>query len=159
MRRMDAEDKRGPGLRFPPPLLLLAVVAAAWCIDSLQPLPIRDGEHSWLGGAIVIGAALTVALVALLQFFSAKTHVEPWQPTTAIIQNGIYRYSRNPIYLAFCVSAVGMGLLLNSWWIVASAAPLLLLLQSLVIKREETYLELKFGDHYLDYKRRVRRWI
>ncbi len=159
MSGMTAEDKRGPGLRFPPPLLLVAAVAVAWLIDLQQPLPIVDGGKLWLVGGIVILLALVIAVTALLQFFTHKTHIEPWHPTTTIIEQGLYRFSRNPIYLAFCITAVGIGLLLNSWWVVASAAPLKSLLQRLVIRREETYLEKKFGEGYLDYKRRVRRWI
>ncbi len=159
MAGMTAEDKRGPGLKFPPPLLAVLMAAAAWLIDSQQPLPITSGGGLWLGGGIVIGLALTIALLALVQFLAHKTHVEPWHPTTAIIQNGLYRFSRNPIYLAFCIATVGVGLLLNSWWIVASSLPLKSLLQRLVIQREEAYLERKFGQDYLEYKRRVRRWI
>ena len=159
MPGMTAEDKRGPGLKFPPPLLAAALIATAWLIDLQRPLPITSGGGLWLGGSFVIGLALVIALLALVQFFAHKTHVEPWHPTTTIIQKGLYRFSRNPIYLAFCIATVGVGLVLNSWWIVASSLPLKSLLQRLVIQREETYLEKKFGKDYLQYKRRVRRWI
>ena len=156
---MTAEDKRGPGLKFPPPLLVLATIGGAWLIDGFRPLPIVDGEALWLGGAVIIALALLIALVALVHFFVAKTHIEPWHPTTVIIRNGIYRFSRNPIYLAFCIATVGAGLVLNSWWVVASVTLLKPLLEQLVISREEIYLEKKFGDQYLEYKRRVRRWL
>lgn len=159
MRGMTAEDKRGPGLRFPPPLLALALIAAAWLLDRQQPLPISSGGGLWLGGGIIIVLALAIALLALVQFFAHETHVEPWHPTTTVIQKGLYRFSRNPIYLAFCIATVGIGLVLNSWWIVVSSLPLKALLQRLVIQREESYLERKFGEDYLQYKRRVRRWI
>jgi len=140
-------------------LLVLAIIGCAWLIDAIRPLPIVDGEALWLGGAAIVVIALSIALIALVQFFAAKTHVEPWHPTTVIIRNGVYRFSRNPIYLAFCIATVGVGLLLNSWWIVVSVTILKPLLEHLVISREEIYLEKKFGDAYLEYKRQVRRWL
>jgi protein-S-isoprenylcysteine O-methyltransferase Ste14 len=156
---MTAEDKRGPGLKFPPLLLVLAVIGSAWLADQLRPLPIIEGAPLWMPGAVVIAFALLIMLIALLHFFEAKTHIEPWHPTTAIIRKGVYRFSRNPIYLAFCIATVGAGLVLNSWWVIASVAVLKPLLEHLVISREEIYLEKKFGDQYLDYKRQVRRWL
>ncbi|MDH3218474.1 MAG: isoprenylcysteine carboxylmethyltransferase family protein [Gammaproteobacteria bacterium] len=156
---MTAEDKNGPGLKFPPPLLVLAAVGVAALVDWISPLPISERGAPWVGGAVVIALALLIAVVALAHFIGAKTHVEPWHPTTTVIQSGIYRFSRNPIYLAFCIATVGAGLILNSWWVVASAALLKFLLQVLVIRREEAYLEAKFGASYLQYKRRVRRWL
>ena len=156
---MTAEDNRGPGLKFPPPLLALAAIGVAWLVDQLRPLPIVDGEAAWLGGAAVIGIAVLIALIALAHFIEAKTKVEPWHPTTRIIQTGLYRYSRNPIYLSFCIATVGAGLMLNSWWVIASVAVLKSLLERFVISREEAYLERKFGEPYLEYKQRVRRWL
>jgi len=156
---MIAEDERGPGLKFPPPLLVLAVICLACLIDWFVPLPIIGGETRWISGAALTAIALLLAVLALFHFFEAETHVEPWHPTTTIIQKGVYRHSRNPIYLAFCIATGGVGLLLNSWWIIGSILPLVYLLQRLVIRREESYLEKKFGQHYLDYKNKVRRWL
>lgn len=159
MSAMEAEDKRGPGIRFPPPLLALAVIGGAWLIDRYAPLPITADASLQALGIALIALALLVALIALVQFSRSRTKVEPWHPTTTIIQHGLYRYSRNPIYLAFCVATLGAGLVFDSWWVLASAAPLMVLLQQLVIRREEAYLARKFGADYLDYQRRVRRWL
>ncbi len=156
---MNAEDKRGPGLKFPPPLLVLAVIGIAWLADLARPLPLVDGDALWLTGVAIIAVAVSIALAALAHFIMAKTKVEPWHPTTTVIQKGLFRYSRNPIYLSFCVATVGAGLVLNSWWIVVSVAVLKPLLERFVISREEAYLEKKFGEHYLDYKKQVRRWL
>lgn len=156
---MTVADKNGPGLKFPPPLLAFAAIGGAWLIDAIKPLPIVEGEALSLGGGLIIAIALMIALVALLQFIQAKTKIEPWHPTSAIIRKGVYRFSRNPIYLAFCIATVGAGLVLNSWWVIASVAIVKSSLEHLVISREEIYLEKKFGDIYLDYKRRVRRWL
>jgi protein-S-isoprenylcysteine O-methyltransferase Ste14 len=155
----EIEDRRGPGLKFPPPLLVLAIVGCAYLIDWIVPLPIVNGDLLWLTGAAIIVGALVLAGITLLHFLEAKTHVEPWQPTTTVIQKGIFRFSRNPIYLAFCIATLGCGLLLDSWWVLLSSLLTVCLLQCLVIRREERYLENKFGEEYLAYKRRVRRWL
>lgn len=156
---MTVEDKRGPGLKFPPPFLVIIAIGCAWLAELARPLPITDSEALWSVGVVIMAFALLITLIALLHFFEARTHVEPWHPTTTIIRKGVYRFSRNPIYLAFCIATVGAGMVLNSWWVVASVTVLKSLLEHLVISREETYLEEKFGDDYLAYKRRVRRWI
>lgn len=155
----EIEDKRGPGLKFPPPLLVAAVIGGAWLLNEAYRLPIMDGDNHWRSGTAVIALALLLALTALAQFIRAKTHVEPWQPTTTVIRHGVFRYSRNPIYLAFCIALPGAALVMNSWWVVLALPLQVYLLQVLVIRREETYLEDKFGEAYLAYKRRVRRWL
>jgi len=156
---MTLEDKRGPGVRIPPPLLAVAAIAGAWGIDRLVPLPIAADERLWWPGIAVVALAFLLALVALAQFRIARTHVEPWRPTSVIIRSGMFRYSRNPIYLAFCIAALGAGLMIGSWWGVAAAPLLGWLLRRFAIRREEAYLEAKFGEPYLEYKRAVRRWI
>ena len=153
------EDKRGPGLKFPPPLLVLVLIGAGYLADSWLPLPITQSIDLRLIGLLLVIASLLLALLALFYFLRAKTQVEPWQPTTVILQSGIFAYSRNPIYLAFCIATLGSGLMLNSWWIIGITPVLVYLLQRLVINREESYLEQKFGEDYLSYKRRVRRWL
>lgn len=122
-------------------------------------MPIVEGASLWTIGAAVVALALAIMLIALFHFFEAKTHVEPWHPTTTIISKGIYRFSRNPIYLGFCIATIGAGLILNSWWGIANVVLLKSLLERLVIEREEIYLEKKFGDRYLEYKTRMRRWL
>jgi protein-S-isoprenylcysteine O-methyltransferase Ste14 len=153
------EDKRGPGLKFPPPLLPLISIGSAYLADTYLPLPINEHPTLWLTGLVVALAAVCLAVIVLLQFRRAKTHVEPWQPTLFIIRSGLFRYSRNPIYLCFCIATIGCGLMLNSWWVIAAVLPLVYLLQRLVIRREEAYLQQKFGDSYLAYQRHVRRWL
>lgn len=153
------DDKRGAGVRFPPPLIVLALVAGGYLLHRLLPFPVGDASWRWIVGAGSIALGLAIILTALLQFKRAQTPVEPWQPTTTIIRHGPYRYSRNPIYLAFCIATVGIGLCLNSWWIIAALLPLVYLLQRLVIRREEAYLEARFGQAYLAYRHKVRRWL
>jgi protein-S-isoprenylcysteine O-methyltransferase Ste14 len=156
---MSEEDKRGPGIKIPPPLLTIAVIGAAWAVDRALPMPVADGVWLRWSGFAVIALAFLLAVVALLHFLRAKTHVEPWRPTSVVIRHGVFRFSRNPIYLAFCIASFGAGLALNSWWGIASVPVLGYLLHCFVIRREEAYLERKFGEQYLSYRRQVRRWL
>ena len=135
------------------------MIGIAWLADRARPLPIVGGEALWLPGIAIIAIAVLIALAALAHFIEARTKVEPWHPTTTIIRKGLFRYSRNPIYLSFCIATVGAGLVLDSWWVVVSVTVLKPLLERLVISREEAYLEKKFGEHYLAYKKQVRRWL
>ena len=156
---MTDEDRRGPGVRIPPPLIALAAIGGGWAADSLLPLPIAAGDGFRSSGLAIVALAFLLALAALIQFLVAKTHVEPWRPTSTIIRGGVFRVSRNPIYLAFCVAALGAGLVINSWWGIAASPVLGLLLQRFAIRHEEAYLENKFGDEYLAYKHTTRRWL
>jgi protein-S-isoprenylcysteine O-methyltransferase Ste14 len=105
--------------------------------------------------------ALLIIGITAWSFRRVKTHIEPWKPTTTIITTGFFAISRNPIYLAFCVAGIGIGIgmILHSWWVVFSCIPAAMLVYYFVIKREEAYLERKFGEAYLQYKARVRRWL
>jgi protein-S-isoprenylcysteine O-methyltransferase Ste14 len=105
-----------------------------------------------------------VAAVALFfysagKFRAAGTPVPGNQPTTVIVRAGPYRFSRNPIYLAFSLLQLGMAAGANSLWLIATLMVAIALMATVVIPREERYLEAKFGAEYLEYKRRVRRWI
>jgi len=152
-------DRKGPAVKFPPPLITLAVILSAYGFHRLLPLSISESSKLLPTGVSIITLALVIIIVAAISFLRAKTHLEPWKPTSAIVSTGIFSWSRNPIYLGFCLSCIGIGLVLNSWWIVLSFIPLGWLLLILVIRREERYLQQKFGDEYRAYQQRVRRWL
>jgi protein-S-isoprenylcysteine O-methyltransferase Ste14 len=89
----------------------------------------------------------------------AGTNVRPDRPALAIVQDGPYRFTRNPMYLSLCVLQVSLGFLVGGWTIIACVVPLALVLHFGVILREERYLERKFGALYIQYRNGVRRWI
>jgi protein-S-isoprenylcysteine O-methyltransferase Ste14 len=109
------------------------------------------------GALILVG--LAVPLVASAQFRVAGTEVRPWKPSTALVTSGMYRYTRNPMYVGMTLIYAGLSLLANSVIALAFLPPLLVLITYAVIKREEHYLEVSFGEPYREYKQRVRRWI
>jgi protein-S-isoprenylcysteine O-methyltransferase Ste14 len=107
----------------------------------------------------VVAASLLLLGAAVRRFRAAGTPVPARKPTTAIVRTGPYRFSRNPIYLAFSMLQLGIAIWVNSWWLVATLAGAIVLIHYVVIPREERYLEARFGDEYRDYRTSVRRWL
>jgi protein-S-isoprenylcysteine O-methyltransferase Ste14 len=92
-------------------------------------------------------------------FRRAGTNVPTHKPSTAIVTDGPYRFSRNPIYIALTTLSAGIAIWVNSWWMLALLVPTFVIMNIGVVDREERYLAAKFGDEYLSYKARVRRWL
>lgn len=158
---MGEEKRDNPGVVAPPPAIYFAGLVAGLIFNYVFPATIvflpRMAEI--IIGIVFVVIAGFVIFAAFRAFSRAKTNVEPWKPTTAIVASGVYRFSRNPIYLAMILLYTGAGLLLDSLWVLLFAVPVLFLINFGVILREEKYLTAKFGGEYLDYQKRVRRWL
>jgi len=154
-----ANDRDTAGVIAPPPLIFAAFFLAGLALDALLPVtPWAGTAVRWTGGALIAASAV-VGIAVALQFRRAGTHLEPWKPTTALVTGGLYRLSRNPAYVAVAMLYAGMALALGKTWTLAMLAPALTVIQLGVIRREERYLERKFGDTYRAYCRAVRRWL
>jgi protein-S-isoprenylcysteine O-methyltransferase Ste14 len=110
-------------------------------------------------GLIVIFAALSIKLFAVREIVRVKTNLNIRKPANDIATSGPYSVSHNPLYIGMILLNIGIGCIVNSLWIFFLSAGLAAALQKGVIEPEETYLEKKFGDKYLRYKARVRRWF
>lgn len=143
----------------PPVLLILALVAGV-AADWLYPLRFVPASvpGAWVGGAI-FAIALALAIWAIVTIREAGTQVETYKPTTTIVENGPYRFTRNPIYLGMVLGLIGLAIAFDSLWLLATLVLFYLVIRYGVVAREEAYLERKFGDVYLGYKSRVRRWL
>lgn len=143
-----------------PPLLYLAGILLGLWLDPRVPLPfpIATPGCVWLGGGI---AALAVALLiwGVVTFRLAAERLDPHTPTDRILTGGPFRWSRNPLYLALTLLTAGIGIALANLWILVLLVPVVAVMVWGVIRREERYLERKFGDEYRKYQRSVRRWI
>lgn len=146
------------GLLRPPLLSLLAVLIGAG-LEQLWPLPILSAGLPVLLGAVLIAAGAAVFFASTRSFGAAGTPVPGNEPTTAIVSSGPYRFSRNPIYVAFILMQLGAAVCLNSLWVIATLLVAGALIHFVIIPREERYLEANFGAEYLAYKASVRRWI
>ncbi len=148
-----------PGTRVPPPLLPLAVILVGYCLQQLFSLELTNASGGYVAGWAIIGVGVIILVAGWVQFFRAKTNVLHNKPATNIIQNGLYRFSRNPMYVSALLLQLGIALLANNLWIILLVPVSKIVLDRYVIEREEAYLERAFGEVYLDYRRSVRRWL
>ncbi len=143
-----------------PPVLWVLLVAAGIGLDFLVPLPFMPAGFPmvWVGIGVWL-AGFALAAFAIRQFRHAGTEVQTHTPTAAIVDTGVFAFSRNPIYLGAHIGIAGVAIALDSLWILSTLVPFYLVIRYGVVAREEAYLERKFGDAYLTYKARVRRWF
>ena len=149
-------DIRG-GIR--PPLVYLGAIALGLLLHFAWPVQLVPPVASVPLGATAVLAAVALFISAVRTFRNAGTPVPGNRPTTAIVRTGPYRYSRNPIYLAFSLLQIGIAFWLNSPWLLVTLVPAVALMSLVVIPREEQYLETRFPSEYLPYKDSVRRWL
>ena len=159
---MTAEPKPPTsGVRFPPPAFYVLALAAGFLIRRQWPASIVPGHDSGVRvasvAAFVLG--LGIALWAVRVFAAAGTSPNPTRPTSALAFVGPYRFTRNPMYLGLAAASAGVAMFWNALWPLLSVPVAMALVTRFAIVREERYLASRFGQPYLDYTRKVRRWI
>ena len=142
-----------------PPLVYLGSILLGLLCHYGWPLPLVPQPVGALIGAAVVLIAVGLFIAAIRTLQRAGTPVPGNRPTTAIVRTGPYRFSRNPIYLAFSALQVGIALWVGDLWLLVTLVPALALMSFWVIPREERYLEARFPSEYLPYKSSVRRWL
>ncbi|MEN3385072.1 MAG: hypothetical protein V7608_5116 [Hyphomicrobiales bacterium] len=146
----------------PPPLIAIGVLVIGFALDRLSPIGFvgavvpRSARYA-IGSALVMFAAWPMAR-ALWRFRLAGTPAEPWRPTTALVARGIYKRTRNPMYQAFGLFILGVAFALTSDWTFLLLPFGALIVHFGVVRREERYLEAKFGDDYRRLKESVPRY-
>jgi protein-S-isoprenylcysteine O-methyltransferase Ste14 len=145
-----------------PPLIVLVTLIAAFLLDYNFPqghmartasgLRYLSSGVALLCGVILLGAAAN-------EMRKVGTNIPTWEPTLALATGGVYDRSRNPIYVAFIILMIGVGLLFNSDWLFLLLIPFVLVIHFGVIRREEKYLLARFGAPYADYMKRVPRYL
>lgn len=145
-----------------PPILLVGFVIAAFMLNTLVPLGWPAGALgdllSGLGVVLVI-LAIVIDVAAMRALHSAKTTIMPHQRSDHLVTSGIFRFSRNPIYLANVLLLAGLGLFFGNAWLLLLAPVDGFATQKLAIEREEAHLEARFSKTYRDYKKKVSRWF
>jgi protein-S-isoprenylcysteine O-methyltransferase Ste14 len=147
------------GVRVPPPLIYAALFGLGALVHLLMPFTFLPMFAARVAALLFLGCGLPLAMWSILLFRRAHTHVEPVKPTTALVEAGPYRLTRNPIYLGLLCVYIAAALWWGLGWALLLAPVVVLAVQRLVIAREERYLDQKFGDAYRRYRARVRRWI
>jgi len=155
-------SKRHADVLVRPPVLYLGGLCAGALIELVMPL-----GPGLAGGAlrpIIIGfglaaIGLTIGVRAIRQFRDAGTSVQVYEPTEALVTDGLYGWSRNPIYVGLSVLYTGLAIALTSGWTLLVLPIVIWVMNWGVIDREEAYLETEFGEAYLAYKKKVPRWL
>ena len=149
-------------VRVFPPGVPLAVILLGIGLSHLWPIhpgfELAAPARWWLGGAIIAGA-FAFGASAVVLFRRGGQSENPWKPTPHIEERGPFRVTRNPMYLQMLLICIGVAVMRWDVWILVLTPLCAWVLQKLAIEPEEAYLERKFGEAYVAYKRRVRRWL
>ena len=146
-----------PGL-LRPPIIFLGSILLGIALNWAWPLHFVSRSVR-LVGPLVAACAVVLFLLSYREFRAAGTSVRGSTRSTTIVRTGPYRFSRNPIYLAFILFVLGLSVWLNNAWLPVTLIPALAIIALVVIPREERFLESTFGDQYSSYKAQVRRWF
>ena len=156
---MTTERNDNAGVIAPPPIIFGVPLAAGLIADYVHRLPLSSERMLFWAGIVLALSGLALIAAGSLALTRAHTAVIPYHPTTAIVSSGPFRFSRNPLYLGFVLIYLGASMAANTLWPLPLLPLAIVVMQRGVIHREERYLARKFGEEYLAYQSRVRRWI
>ena len=159
MNNNESKIPDTPGVLAPPPLIYSAVLAVGLLAHTLYPVAFLPNKVARTLGWPLIGAGLVVGFLGDRAMRNAHTNVSPYRPTTKLVTEGPYRFTRNPLYLSVTLVYGGVAILASALWAALLLPIVLGVMRYGVIEREERYLERKFGEEYLRYKAQVGRWI
>ena len=148
------------GIRTIPPVVLLAALAVAFLLDWVWPTRVAMPEVlRWIVGGALIVLPFLVAPSVLAAFRRAGSDYDVRRVPRGLVTEGAFKYSRNPGYVLMIGFGAGVGLLADNPWVFLALVPAIVIIHYRVVLREEAVLEKAFGEDYLAYQRRVRRWI
>ncbi|MBS1729738.1 MAG: isoprenylcysteine carboxylmethyltransferase family protein [Bacteroidetes bacterium] len=155
------DKSKGPGIYIPPPLFYVLTFIIALQIQKKVPISdmLFHTTIMKLLGVIFILGSLFFLIRSLRQFFITKNTVVLIKPASSLQTTGVYAITRNPMYLGLGILYVGITGLIGNWWNLILFPFLMLIIQEYIIKREERYLEAAFGQEYIQYKSKTRRWL
>ena len=155
---MAAPDKPAKHPIFPP-FYFLGAVALMLALDHFLPVLVLFEPPVTYLGWLPFGLAVAVALAVNGRFKRAGTTIKPFETSHALVTDGVFAFSRNPIYLGMTVGLLGLFLALGSLSPLAVVPPFVYVIRTRFIAVEEQMLEAAFGEAYRDYRARVRRWL
>ena len=154
-----ADGQDDPGGWVPPPLTYLLTLLLGLVLDRRLHLPFLPHRVARVLGWPLVGGAMALATWFVRTMRGADTTLDVDKPVSSLVQDGPFRYSRNPGYLSLTMLYAGIAILRNALWAILLLPLLVVVTKRELIEREERYLERTFGEEYLAYKRRVRRWV
>jgi protein-S-isoprenylcysteine O-methyltransferase Ste14 len=160
---MEENRSRGPGVRIPPPLLFILPLLTGFVLQYFVPTRIVTGVDPVRTIRLVGWAEIVIAIAlfvwAVSTFKRLQTPIIPVRPARTLVEEGPFKLSRNPIYVAFTVLYLGITFVANALWPLVFLPEAVILVYLFAIKLEEAYLQREFGGAYTEYCSRVRRWI
>ena len=157
--RHDPNQLDHADVRIPPPLIYVAGFVLGLLLERAFPILALPKTPSRVAAVLCVALWATLTVWSIGLFRRAHTSFIPIRPTTALVVAGPYRFTRNPMYLGVAGLYLGLALWFGVFWALILLPAVIAVVQYYVIAREEQYLEQKFGEEYLEYKARVRRWI
>jgi len=156
---MQDRPSGGPDVIALPPLILGATIALGLILNYFWPAKVLARSLAVPLGILIVFVAVAIGLLAVREMVTASTPLDVRKRSTRIVTSGVFQQSRNPIYLGMVLLCTGIAFLVDSLWLLGLVPLFAAILQKGVIEPEEAYLERNFGEDYLRYKARVRRWI
>jgi protein-S-isoprenylcysteine O-methyltransferase Ste14 len=147
------------GVVLPPPLIYVAFFLAGMGLERYVPMPRLPAGIPRIFGAVLVLPCLVLTAWSFRRFWASGTSIVPIRPTTALVIEGPYRFTRNPMYLGLLLLYVGVACWSGLVWPLLLAPVLVWVMSVSVIGREERYLSRKFGAEYRRYQAQVRRWL
>jgi protein-S-isoprenylcysteine O-methyltransferase Ste14 len=154
-----ADDQDNPGIQVPPPLIYLLALLLGLLLDRRLHVPFLPRRVARVLGWPLVGGGMALAAWFARTMRGADTTMHINKPVSRVVQDGPFRFSRNPGYLSLTMLYAGIAVLRNALWAIVLLPLVVYVIQREVIEREEGYLERTFGEEYLNYKARVRRWV
>lgn len=145
-----------------PPIIYLAAIAIAIVLGLTYPLPWITEPISDLlfaAGWLAVAGVVAIELSAMRALKRGNTTIRPDKASDHLVTDGAFSFTRNPIYFGNTLLMIGIGLILGSLWFIIMALVAAFATQKLAIEREEKHLLARFGKKYIDYAKKVRRWI
>ena len=150
------------GILVPPPVPLVVALVLGLVLDSAIPADLPLEAPLWarsIGAAAGIAAGVLLIASAYRGFRRAGVDADPYRPTSGIISSGLYKHSRNPMYVGLILFYAGLAALFGGLWCWLLLPVAVLVLDFGVVRQEEAYLERRFGEAYRTYRNQVRRWL
>ena len=156
--KQPAQDS--PGVKFIPPIPYLLCLITGGAIEYFMPSDFTLPRSARLALGLTLGAAAFWFMAwGRGMFHKQGTSEKTFEPATALVVEGAYRYSRNPMYVGMTGFLLGIGLAAGSFWLLLACLPFCLYILLYVVPCEEEYMHRRWGEAYLDYCRQVRRWL
>lgn len=154
-------EKDHAGVYLPPPIIFAGVYFIAFFIQRILPINnfLIEKDAAKFVGIIFFLLGIYLGLRGVARFIKTGNTIVTMKPSSSLQQEGMYKFTRNPMYLGLIAGYLGFTCFFGNWWHIILLPVLIIIVQEYVIKREERYLERKFGEDYKNYRQKVRRWL